>query len=281
MADTHGDDLGAISAPGTITVVDPDSAAPGAQPVPVRANGRKRKRAEQAPADRVVEGEVTEEDGIPTQHISQEQWNTKDDPPAEQEHTSSSYVQRLLDAKHRRRRTGKHVEQAQLKEDLEDVKKFLAMSDEDKEAYLLIYEYDDTRRSTVDGLAKASSLALRVGLAYTIPSRDYDIAAVALDQPEVKDSITNLWDIVNLDGYEQTAAVKGLSALGHIGDVILTAFMKIYQNITRAGEMRDKKEEQARQRGAGVQSMFDVTASNHNGGNIPTGTPTGEVIGTI
>lgn len=186
--------------------------------------------------------------------------------PAEEK----SEVQRLLDAMHRRRRLGRHMASEQVKEDLEEVKKFLSLPEADKEAYLSIYEYDGSGDNLVDGMAKASSLALRVGLAYTVHPRDYDLASIALDMPEVKDSLATIWDCVDVTQYGDLKAIKAAAAVGHIGDTLLGVAMKLYQSVARASELRDRKEQMDRRRASGTQSVFDLSGVNGVQAN-PTG----------
>lgn len=178
-----------------------------------------------------------------------------------------SDIQRLLEAKQRRRRTGRNMAQVQVEEDLEDVKRFQAMSPEDKKAFLSIYEYDGTGDNLIDGLAKASSLALRVGLAYVVEPDDYDLASLALEMPDVKDSLALIWDCVDLDKYGYGKLAKAASAIGHIGDTILSAGMKLYQGVMRASDLRKKAADLERRREAGIQSPFDhrVVHQKQNG----------------
>ena len=175
-----------------------------------------------------------------------------------------SDVQRLLEAKHRRRRLGRHLSQAQMDEDLEDVKRFLAMTPEDKRAYLSIFEYDGTNDNMIEGLAKASSLALRAGLAYVVEPDDYDLATLALEMPEVKDSLATIWDCVDLDQYAGGKMIKAASAIGHIGDTLLSAAMKLFQGVRRASDLRKRAADIQRRRSEGIQSVFDQRAVQSN-----------------
>lgn len=260
-----------LGAPGTITVVDPSIDSPShniTDTVPKRSvRKRKRQSLEDAVEDEVppqakrvtlpeIGGDECDygDNSPPTYLVGEKEvYGERDEEPVD----TRTPVQRFLDAKHRRRRLGRHMAREQVQEDLEDVKKFLSLSHEDREAYLSIYEYDGTKDDVVAGLAKASSLALRVGLLYTVHPKDYDLAAMALDTPEVKDSLENIWDCVDLDYFGATKTMKAASAVGHIGDTILAGAMKMYQGIQRASALREAKDAIRRRDALGVQSLFD------------------------
>lgn len=272
-----------IGEPGTITVVDVAAATdPKAQiNHGVDRRARKRHREDQLP-DR--EGGDEEDDGSrhvsipygppqvaeyspPINYVNEQdpEGEEEEEMDEEEEHqmikrAEKTDIQRLLDARHRRRRLGKHMAQDQLDEDLEAVKKFLELSEEDKEAYLAIYEYDPSKDNIVEGLGKATSLALRVGLAKTIRPKDYDFVSLALDMPEVKDSIAALWDCVDLEEYKGTKILKFAVAAGHIGDTLVGTGMKVYHKIGQAAELRDRKEQLERRRLNGGHSVFDRSA---------------------
>lgn len=187
---------------------------------------------------------------------------------AAEEPDEKSDIQRLLEAKHRRRRQGKHMSQAEVDEDLEDVKRFLALSEADRKAYLSIYEYDGSRDNLIEGMAKASSLALRMGLAYTIPAEDYDLATMAMEMPEVKDSLATIWDCVDFEEYASGKALKFFAAVGHVGDTLVSAAMKLYQGVSRAADLRRRSADILRRKEAGLQSVFDQRAVHNHGTKI-------------
>lgn len=256
MSDTSASVAGA---PGTITVVDTgdDHSPSTAHSEP----SRKRSRAD-AGLPPVEEGSPSplhrpQDGGVPTFTVNE---NDEDDDDEMEEDKSD--IQRLLDAKHRRRRLGRHMAKDQIEEDLADVKKFLALPEEDKEAYLSIYEYDGSDDNLLEGLAKASALALRFGLAYTVEPKNYDLVSMALDFPEVKDSMATIWDFVDISEHKSTKTIKMVAAVGHIGDTLMGAAMKLYQAVGRASELRDRKEELARNRASGIQSVFDLTGTH-------------------
>src|SRR5262249_43644015 len=120
-----------------------------------------------------------------------------------------------------------------------------------------------------EGLSKATTLALRFGLAYTTHAKDYDIVDSALELPEVKDSIATLWDCVDLP--KSNKMWRGAAAVGHIGDTVLRSAMKLYQTVGRAAEMRTQREEMERKKASGVQSVFDLSGNNHHGNSSSAG----------
>ncbi len=238
--------------PGVITIVEPEKQD---EKTTTSQRNVKRKRVDTEHMDDDNDDlHVSHRDAPPVMYASENQVYgiQEQEPPRSQ-------VQRLLDAKHRRRRLGKHVGNEQIQEDLADVKKFLSLSDEDKEAYLTIYEYDGTTDNIIEGLTKATSMGLRVGLACTVDARDYDLAAMALDMPEVKDSLATIWDCVDVPSYANQKAIKAVSAVGHIGDTLIGAAMKIYQGVSRASELRNRKEQMERRKEQGIQSIFDLS----------------------
>lgn len=261
----------ALGTPGTITVV-----APPAEEELVRKS-RKRSREDAAlppavdletpPAQRDFEGQA------PTYYVDE----SEDDAGVDGDAKPKSDVHRLLEAKHRRRRMGRHVGNDQIQEDLDDVKKFLSLSPEDREAYLSIYEYDGSSDNLVEGLAKVSTLALRVGLAASVHPRDYDLASIALDMPEVKDSLATIWDCVDITSYADVRAVRAASAIGHIGDTLLGAAMKLYQGVARASELRYRREQMERRKSQGIQSVFDLTGGNEANVSNEKGAFTGDI----
>lgn len=273
------DSIPSVGAPGSITIVDTDVGDLGAR----RTTNTKRLRAE-AQIDLADLGAPdahrSEAGAAPTYHVSEAEAYGEIEEGVEA--PAKSDVQRLLDAKHRRRRLGRHMAQDQIQEDLDDVKKFLALPEADREAYLTIYEYDGSTDNLVEGLAKASSLALRIGLAYTVAPKDYDLAAMALDMPEVKDSLATIWDCIDIDQYTETKLIKGAAAVGHIGDTLMGAAMKLYQGIARAAELRERHAALEKRKAAGVQSVFDLSGNNgvpDHAQSTTTGTAT--VVETI
>lgn len=249
------EDAPIADAPGTITVVEPDNVPQQQQQ---NTSRQKRKRSEASHQELIRDVEERDEARAPTVYVNESEMHASEDPEPEPQ---KSQVQRLLDAKHRRRRQGKHVAHAQLAEDLEDVKRFLSLSDADKEAYLSIYEYDNTTDHIVEGLTKATTLGMRVGMAYSLEPADYDLAEMALDLPEVKDALATVWECVDLDSYTHVRAVKATAAAGHLADTIFSCFMKAYQGVAKAAKMRRTHETILAQRAAGNQSPFDL-ASN-------------------
>lgn len=227
------------------------------EPVPVGVelpNPRKRARTESHDEDEEIDIE-----GPPSKRVS-----------VEESDTPKSQVERLLNAKHRRKRFGKHVSQEQMKEDLEDVKHFLSLTEEEKQAYLCIYEYDGYDEMKAAGLAKASSLALRVGLAYTVKPDNYDMVCIALDQPEVKDSIATLWDCVDVDQYASVRTIKSISAIGHIGETLLGAGMNLYQGIQKAAQVRKTVLERRQNMGTDTTEARTQSAFDFRHGNTPS-----------
>lgn len=255
-----------VGAPGTITVVDTETNPS------VQSRKRSRENVVQAPDDPgapEARRNYAEDTGVaaPTYHVS-EQEAYGEEPVSEsdeegEENEPQSQIHRLLAAKRRRRRLNRHMGNDQIQEDLDDVKKFLSLSEADKEAWLAIYEYDGSGDQLVEGLAKASSLALRLGLATTVPPKDYDLVNTALEMPEVKDGIAAMWDCVDIAGYADTKFLKAAAAVGHVGDTMAGALMKCYQGINRAAQLRDRRDQMAlRQQSTGVQSIFDVSGQN-------------------
>lgn len=247
-----------VGGAGTITVVG-GSSSPGDLP-PVSEARRKRDRDETTlPAIDLGAPGVPEDPAVETHYVNESEYYGEVQPES-----PKSQVQRLLNAKRRRRRLGRHMAQEQVNEDMDDVKKFLSLNDADKEAYLAIYEYDGSSDNIVEGLAKASSLALRVGLAYTVRPKDYDIASMALDMPEVKDGLATIWDCVDIENQADTKFIKMAAAIGHVGDTMMGTAMKLYQGVARAAELRERKEQMERRKAAGVQSVFDQNVSTQN-----------------
>lgn len=177
---------------------------------------------------------------------------------------SRSQVERLLDAKRRRRRMGRHVAEEQIKEDLEDVKRFLALPEADRDAYLSIYEYDGNEEEVVEGLAKLSSLGIRTWLAYNRPAKDYEFAALALDNPKVKDALASAWGCLDIAKLADKKPIKAAVALGHVGDVLLNTSMSVYQAVNARADDRDRALRIERKKHSGVQSVFDLSSSNGN-----------------
>lgn len=284
-----------VGPPGTITVVDPNLDVPRRDES--KQTSRKRKRINKTPSEdddsnvahkakRMMTMQSTvdmcDDDGddvnndTPVMYVGEREAHGEEydeDEDSETHVDNRSPVQRFLDAKHRRRRLGRHMAKDQVEEDLEDVKRFLSLSEADREAYLSIYEYDGSKDNVVQGLAKASSLALRVGLLYTVPPRDYDLASMALDMPEIRDSLETIWDCVDLDYFQATKTMKSLSAVGHIGDTLLGAAMRLYQGVARASELRDRKDQIERRKASGGQSLFDLSSGSNGQQPQPSTTP--------
>lgn len=251
-----------LSGGGSITVVDTTPSGT------VTSAPKKRSRADaMLPADDeyAPDAHRLEEGSAPVHYV-----NENEAYGIEPEQAMKTPVQRLLDARHRRRRLGRHMANDQVQEDLDEVKKFLAMSEADREAYLSIYEYDGSSDNLVQGLARASSLALRVGLAYTVAPKDYDLASLALEMPEVKDSLETVWDCVDVTQYGDARALKTISAIGHVGDTLLGAAMKLYQGVAKAAELRQRSDVIERRKAAGDQSVFDISGRANNGQQTST-----------
>lgn len=151
--------------------------------------------------------------------------------------------------------------QEQINEDLADVKQFMQLPEEEKEAYLAIYEYDDGGEKLIQGLTKASSMSLKLGMAFAVHPQDYDLVQKAIELPEVQDGISLIWDCVDVSEYSEVKAVKMASAIGHIGDTLLGAAMKAYNAVARVAEYR--RNQQA------SQSVFHTRPENTSNGAQP------------
>lgn len=241
-------------APGVITIVEPEQNDTST----VKSSAQRKRKRVDTDLSSLEDDEFNDphRDAPPVMYATQNQVDGIEEDVYE---PPKSQVQRLLDAKHRRRRLGKHVANEQIQEDLDDVKKFLSLSEDDREAYLSIYEYDGTTDNIIEGLTKATAMGLRVGLACTVDARDYDLAAMALDMPEVKDSLATIWDCVDVPSYANQKAIKAVSAVGHIGDTLVGAAMRIYQGVSKASELRNRKEQMERRKEQGIQSIFDLS----------------------
>lgn len=193
-----------------------------------------------------------DEDMPPSKRWSSAEQAEEDEPAAK------SQIARLLDAKRKRRRTGRLMAQEQINEDLEDVKHFMQMPEEEKEAYLAIYEYDDGGERMIQGLAKASSMSLKLGMAFAVHPQDYDLVQKAIDLPEVQDGISLIWDCVDVSDCSEYKAIKMASAIGHIGDTLIGAAMKAYNAVTRVAEYRRKQQSS--------QSVFDLGSGDNKHG---------------
>ena len=198
----------------------------------------------------------------PREDVSEASYDEDAPPPSKrwasieevEEDEPKSQIARLLDAKRKRRRTGRLMAQEQMNEDLADVKHFMQLPESEKEAYLAIYEYDDGGEKMIQGLTKASSMSLKLGMAFAVHPQDYDLVQKAIDLPEVQDGISLIWDCVDVSEYSDVKAVKMAAAIGHIGDTLLGAAMKAYNAVTRVAEYRRKQQ--------GNQSVFDLGAGD-------------------
>lgn len=178
--------------------------------------------------------------------------------------STAEQVERLLTAKRRRHRLGRLTAQENLASDMEDVKKFLSLSKADREAFLVVYEFDDFKESVVSGCAKASSLVLRMALAKLVAPDNFDLVSVALDLPDTKNSLLTLWEMVDPEDYLDLRYIRALSAVGHLGDVLLTTGMNIFNSITKAAEIRQLQKDLELRRAFGVQSVFDVSNNDNS-----------------
>lgn len=244
------------AAAGSITVVESSS------------NTKKRSSTEAGLQDppAIKKSQTTYSSKVETIHEEPEE-SGEDDSDSEEPAKELTPIQRLIQAKHKARRQGRNLKKDQIAEDLADVRQFLALSDEDKEAYLQIHEYDPTLDNLVDGLSKFTTLLLRTGMAAHFDPAEYDLVSGALEMPEIKDSISAIWDCVDVVGYGKYKPVKLAAAAGHIGDTVAGAAMKLYHTIDKAAEIRARlKAQQERKLANNGQSPFNVnTPQNAQG----------------
>lgn len=250
------------TAPGSITVVRGDSN----DNLP-RSRSAKRRRGEYYNESEPSSGEEARKlRDVPEvdERVPIEYTNEKDLYRDEEQFDARTQVERLLDAKRRRRRMGRHVAEEQIREDLEDVKRFLSLPEADRDAYLSIYEYDGNEEEVIDGLAKLSSLGIRTWIAYNRPAKDYEFAALALDNPQVKDALASAWSCLDIAKIADKKPIKAAVALGHVGDVLLNTGMSVYQAVNTRADDRDRILRMERKKQTGVQSVFDLSSNGSN-----------------
>lgn len=188
-----------------------------------------------------------------------------DDDDEEEEKTRDTLqirVHRLLAAKRRMRRLGKHMMNQYLEEDKTDVEAFMALTKEQQLAYLALYEFDSTSDDMLEGMAKLSSMAVRGYAGIMCSSTEAEIVNRLLEAPEVKDSLATAWDCVGVGALANSKPVRFISAAGHVGDAIARAIITVKAKAEEITEKVKRSEELEKRKASGIQSIFDVRASH-------------------
>ena len=182
-------------------------------------------------------------------------------------------LQRFLDAKRKRRRLGTRFSDQQLQTDIADAREFLALSDVDKQAYLSVYEYDNSNHSVVEGLTKVSTVGLKVALAFTTPVVHYPLAMAALNSAEVQDTLGSMIECSdNLSLFSDSKYIKLLASIGHSADTVATLFMNTMGMVSRAASLASEKPVE-RATARSVHSLFDL-----DGGETQSQNPNGKTV---
>ena len=262
-----------------------------------KKNQKKRSREEVLPNDASMEDEV--EDDTELEPEAKKSVKTMDDIEVFSEHDDSSddeddkkqdslrfRVHRLLAAKRRMRRLGKHVMTKHLEEDKADVEGFMALTKEQQLAYLALYEFDSTSDDLLEGMSKVSSMAVRTYASTMCSSSKAEIINRLLDSPEVKDCLATAWDCVGIGSLANSKPVKFLSATGHVGDAVARCLITVNAKAEEISKKVKQSEELEKRKASGTQSIFDfeekhASSEKENAVSVPSegGEPT--VVGRI
>jgi hypothetical protein len=202
----------------------------------------------------------------------------------EEPEDQGSQIERLIKAKRRRRRFGRQLANAQMAEELEEIKTFMAMDDKERSGYLAVMEYDDSEDRIVRGLTKVSSLGLKFALARVVSTEDYGLMQRAVDHPDIQDSFTDVLETIEIGEYADMKALKTVAAVGHIADALVSAGLKIYGAVNTEALKRAKEEAQSKPQSTQVQTRIVVTSidgSTDNGSSETAGQMASAAVETI
>ena len=244
-----------LDAPGVITVVTaPEENAPKVKRP--RARKAKRPRETVAPSPDPAEDDELEspENHMDSPHPANVRTITLDEENGTvedggddmsvtevEEPEPRNKVQRFIDALHRRRKGTRHMSDAMIQEDFEQVKNFLSCSEEEQDAYLAIYEYDHNRDVIKSGIGKVATMSLRFALLRAVAPQHYSLVDDALKTPEVMDTVDSIYDVANL-GELNPKVMRVVANVGHIGDTLLQTSMNLYAALSKLAEEHQNRQ---------------------------------------
>lgn len=163
-------------------------------------------------------------------------------------------LRRVIAAVRRKRRLGSHLDRANIAEDMAEVKAIMALKPEEREDFLTMYEFDTSGVNLVGGLAKATRMCIRGGLMKWCLPKNFDLVNAVVDKPDFQDALETMWECADVGEFVEEKHVRLIASLGHVGDSLVTAFMKIKSSVDRVGEERDR-----------MRSVVEQSKASHNG----------------